>query len=78
MADLETRYAEGGYGRFKKDLAEVVVQAFAPIRERTEKLLADEVELDRLLAQGAARACGVARQTMTLVRARIGLLPVAR
>ena len=41
---------------FKKDLAEVVVDAFAPIRERTEKLLADEAELDRLLAAGAAKA----------------------
>ncbi len=78
VADLEARYAEGGYGRFKKDLAEVVVQAFAPIRERTEKLLADEAELDRLLARGAARASGVARQTMTLVRDRIGLLPLGR
>jgi tryptophanyl-tRNA synthetase len=52
-----------------------VVQAFAPIRERTEKLLADEAELDRLLAQGAVRASAVAKQTMALVRDRIGLLP---
>ena len=29
---------------------------FTPIRERTEKILADEAELDRLLAAGAARA----------------------
>jgi len=77
VADLQARYGESGYGRFKKDLAEVVVQAFAPIRERTEKLLADEAELDRLLARGAARASGAARQTMTLVRDRIGLLPRA-
>ena len=75
VAELEARYADSGYGRLKKDLAEVVVQAFAPIRERTEKLLADEAELDRLLAQGAARASAVAQQTMVLVRDRIGLLP---
>ncbi len=78
VADLEARYAESGYGRLKKDLAEVVVAAFTPIRERTEKLLADEAELDRLLAQGAARASSVARQTMVLARDRIGLLPPAR
>jgi tryptophanyl-tRNA synthetase len=75
VGDLEAQYAEDGYGRFKKDLAEVVVQAFAPIRDRTEKLLADEAELDRLLAQGAARASAVAQRTMALVRDRIGLLP---
>ncbi len=72
---LEQRYAGAGYGAFKKDLAEVVVDAFAPIRERTEKMLADESELDRMLARGAARAREVARQTMSTVRDRIGFLP---
>ncbi len=75
VADLEQRYAGAGYGAFKKDLAEVVAGAFAPVRERTEKMLADESELDRLLAHGAARARQVARQTMTTVRDRIGFLP---
>jgi tryptophanyl-tRNA synthetase len=72
---LEQRYAGAGYGAFKKDLAEVVVDAFAPIRERTEKMLADESELDRMLASGAARARAVAGQTMSTVRDRIGFLP---
>ena len=72
---LEQRYAGSGYGAFKKDLAEVVVDALAPIRERTEKLLADEAELDRMLADGAARAREVASSTMVLVRDRIGFLP---
>jgi tryptophanyl-tRNA synthetase len=72
---LEQQYAGSGYGAFKKDLAEVVVDALAPIRERTEKMLADEAELDRLLADGAARAREVARATMALVRDRVGFLP---
>jgi tryptophanyl-tRNA synthetase len=72
---LERRYAGAGYGTFKKDLAEVVVGAFAPVRERTEKMLADETELDRLLAHGAARARRVASQTMHAVRDRVGFLP---
>ncbi len=65
-----------GYGAFKKDLAEVVVDALAPIRERTEKLLANEAELDSLLAACAARARKLARQTMTAVL-RQGRLPAA-
>jgi tryptophanyl-tRNA synthetase len=75
---LEARYAGAGYGAFKKDLAEVVAGALAPIRERTEKLLADEAALDRLLAHGAARARPVARETMTAVMDRVGFLPGAR
>jgi tryptophanyl-tRNA synthetase len=75
VADLEGRYSGAGYGAVKKDLADVVVAAFATIRERTEKMLADEAELDRLLAHGAARARKVASQTMETVRDRVGFLP---
>jgi tryptophanyl-tRNA synthetase len=78
VAALESRYAGAGYGQFKKDLAEVVVGALAPIRERTEKMLADEAALDRLLAQGADRARALARPTMAAVSDRVGFLPGAR
>src|SRR5436190_1424218 len=77
VAALESRYAGAGYGQFKKDLAEVVVGALAPIRERTEKMLADEAALDRLLAQGADRARALARPTMAAVSDRVGFLPAA-
>ncbi|MEU7741604.1 tryptophan--tRNA ligase [Nonomuraea sp. NPDC049158] len=75
IPDLVARYEGQGYGTFKKDVAEAVVETFTPIRERTEKLLADEAELDRLLAIGAERAGAVARQTMAEVRDRVGFLP---
>jgi tryptophanyl-tRNA synthetase len=73
-AALAERYAGAGYGAFKKDLAEAVVDALAPIRERTAELLADEAALDAILAAGAARARAVAQQTMATVRDRSGLL----
>jgi tryptophanyl-tRNA synthetase len=75
VPELENRYAGAGYGGFKKDLAEVVVDALAPVRERTEQMLADAAELDRLLADGAARAREVASATMAQVRERVGFLP---
>ncbi|MEV6151180.1 tryptophan--tRNA ligase [Nonomuraea sp. NPDC052129] len=75
IPDLVARYEGQGYGTFKKDVAEAVVETFTPIRERTEKLLADEAELDRLLAIGAERAGAVARRTMAEVRDRVGFLP---
>jgi tryptophanyl-tRNA synthetase len=71
---LEGQYAGSGYGAFKKDLADVVVGALAPVRERTEEILADEAELDRMLADGASRAREVATATMALVRDRVGFL----
>jgi tryptophanyl-tRNA synthetase len=77
VGELARRYAGTGYGKFKQDLAEVAVGALTPIRERTEKILADEAELDRLLAHGAARARPVASKTMAEVRERAGFLPAA-
>ncbi|MDA0632998.1 tryptophan--tRNA ligase [Nonomuraea sp. MCN248] len=77
IPDLVARYAGQGYGTFKKEVAEAVVDAFAPIRERTEKLLGDEAELDRMLAVGAERARAVAGRTMAEVRDRVGFLPTS-
>jgi tryptophanyl-tRNA synthetase len=74
VADLEGRYDGTGYGRLKKDLAQLVLDTFTPIRERTEKLLSEEEQLDRILAQGAARAGAVAARTMEVVRDRVGFL----
>jgi tryptophanyl-tRNA synthetase len=74
VAELEQRYAGAGYGTFKKELADVVVDTLAPVREQTEKMLADEAGLDRLLAAGAARAASVAGQTMSMVMDRAGFL----
>jgi len=54
-----------------------VVDALAPIRERTEKMLADEAALDQLLVQGAAGAGALARPTMAAVSDRMGFLPAA-
>jgi tryptophanyl-tRNA synthetase len=77
VAELETRYAGSGYGTFKKELAEVVVDALAPVRERTEKLLANETELDRMLAAGAAKAHALAGPTLARARDKVGFLPAS-
>jgi tryptophanyl-tRNA synthetase len=74
---LETEYAGRGYGDFKKDLAEVVVETFAPIRARTLELLDDPAELDRILARGAAKAAAIAEPTLAAVYERVGFLPRA-
>ncbi len=75
ISALENKYGSGGYGAFKKDVAEAVVAAFTPIREKTEKVLADEGHLDQVLAHGAEQAGEVARRTMDAVRDRVGFVP---
>ncbi len=78
VRDLELAYAGKGYGDFKADVAQAVVELFTPIRARYAQLAADPGHLDGVLAQGAAQAGAVAEKTMADVRERIGLLAPAR
>jgi tryptophanyl-tRNA synthetase len=77
IAELEERFAGRGYGDLKKELAEVVVDFVTPVRQRTEELLDDQAELERVLAAGAARAREVAARTVADVYDRVGFLPPA-
>ncbi len=74
VPELEAAYDGKGYGDFKGDVAEAVVELFAPIRARYADLVADPSYLDEVLATGAAQAREVAVATMAAVRERVGLL----
>jgi tryptophanyl-tRNA synthetase len=74
---LVASYDGRGYGELKGDVADVVVEALTPLRERTRELLADRTELERILADGAERASAVAQRTLADVYDRVGFLPAA-
>src|SRR5207302_1782085 len=54
--EVEREFADAGYGDFKAAVAETVVEALAPIRERYLELAADRNRLERVLTDGAERA----------------------
>jgi len=72
---IETAYSGKGYGDFKKDLADVVVDFTTPLRQKVHGYLDDPAALDAILDAGAQRAREVASGTMELVRERVGFLP---
>ncbi|HZW42003.1 MAG TPA: tryptophan--tRNA ligase [Agromyces sp.] len=74
IPQLEADYAGRGYGDFKKELAEVVVDALAPIRARTLELMQDPSELDRLLSIGAEKAGERAERVLREVYDRVGFV----
>ena len=75
-AEVEADFANArGYGDLKQRVADVVVEAVRPIRQRFEHLMNDEAELDRLLAIGARAARAVAEPKIELVKRRVGFLP---
>ena len=75
VADIEARYEGRGYAEFKTDLAEVVVEALAPIQARIRELEADKSYTLEVLKTGAERAEGIAGRTLAKARERVGLVP---
>ena len=73
VSEIEAEYEGRGYGDFKKDLAEAVVENLSPIRERALELLNDPWELDEILDAGAERAREVAQATLHNAWAKLGL-----
>ncbi|NDC19662.1 MAG: tryptophan--tRNA ligase [Microbacteriaceae bacterium] len=74
LLSLEERFAGAGYGVLKSEVADVVVNALAPIRDRANELMSDTTELDRLLASGAEKARTVAEATLADVYEKVGFI----
>lgn len=77
IPSIEADYVGKGYGDFKKDVAEAVVDSLKPIREAALTYLKDEGALLEILRIGAQRADAVASQTLADVYQALGLLPRA-
>jgi tryptophanyl-tRNA synthetase len=69
---IEARYDSAGYGEFKTDVAEAVVELFTPIQARYRELRDDPAELQQLLAVGADKARAVSTPTLELMYERMG------
>lgn len=72
IEDLVAEYRESGYGKFKTDLAEVIVEVLTPIQEKYHTLMASK-ELDTILDAGAKRANAIANTTLQRMETAIGL-----
>ena len=74
VANIEKEYAGQQYGQFKVALAELVADFVGPFGERTNALLDDRAELDRILRSGADTARAVASQTLAQVYDHLGFV----
>ena len=71
---IEAEFSGKGYGDFKKTVGEAVVELLRPIREETERLLADKAYLESVYRAGAERAARTADRTLSKVYKKVGLL----
>ena len=68
-------YDGKGYGEFKDDLAEVVIQALSPIQERYKEYRQDKAFLESIYREGADKAEAFAAKTLRKVYKKIGFIP---
>ncbi|WRG49554.1 tryptophan--tRNA ligase [Helicobacter pylori] len=69
---IEERFKNKGYGDFKKELAEVVIQSLKPIQERYKEISDDEVKA--ILNGGVKKARPLAQMTYQKAKELMGLV----
>ena len=71
VAECEADFAGKGYGDFKKELAETVVEFLKPFQEKVKEY--DDSELNKILKKGAEKAKEVAGETLKDVYKKMGI-----
>jgi tryptophanyl-tRNA synthetase len=72
FAEIESRYDGQGYGKFKEDVGESVIELLGPIQQRYRELRTDEQELHRMLELGAEKARAASAPTLSAMYERMG------
>ena len=74
---IEKHFAGSGYGTFKSELAELIIQTLSPIQAKMKKYLDTESgqqQLARILDQGSKKAAKLAAPNLLKAKQRLGLV----
>ena len=72
--EIEAEFDGLGYGAFKPRVGEAVIELLRPIREETERILADKAYLESVYKQGAEKASYIAGKTLRKVYKKVGFV----
>ena len=75
ISDIVSRYEGEGYGKFKNDLAEIVVEGLSPIQEKYDYLIKNKDYLEKIYKEGAEKAEYQAIKTLRKVYKKVGFIP---
>ena len=73
IKELENKFKNSNYEKFKKSLAELLINSLEPLRRKRKEFLSREVYIKEILEQGRKRAESIASSTMVEVRQKMGL-----
>lgn len=75
IENIEAKYEGEGYGKFKEDLAEVVIEGLRPMQEKYDYYMKNKDYLEEVYKNGAEKAERVARKTLRKVYKKVGFIP---
>lgn len=73
ISDLESKYSGVGYGTFKKELVEVIVDSLSPIQKRYHQIL-DSNEIEDIIKKGAIKASIASKDVLEKTKKNIGFV----
>lgn len=74
IEEIENKYEGVGYGKFKEDLAEIIIEGLRPIQEKFDDLMKNKDYLERVYKEGAERASYIANKTLRKVYRKVGFI----
>ncbi|MFI3250852.1 MAG: tryptophan--tRNA ligase [Eubacteriales bacterium] len=75
MEEAASKFEGQGYGIFKPAVGEAVVELCRPIREESNRLLADKEYLESVYRSGSKRASEIGYKTLRKVYKKLGFIP---
>lgn len=72
VPEIEREFDGRGYGEFKLAVGEVCADALASVQAKYSEFRADKTYLESVMKEGAEKASGIARRTLTKVKKKVG------
>ncbi len=73
IEELEKKYEGIGYGQFKKDLVEVVINELEPVKDKYNEII-NSGEINEILKEGAIRANKISKEILNDVKNKVGFI----
>jgi len=74
IKELEKKFKSSGYEKFKKSLAELLINSLEPLSKKRKELFQREIYVKEILEQGRKKAEVIAKSTIAEVKKKMGLI----
>ncbi len=74
VSEIEAKFTGVGYGTFKKEVGEAVVDVLSPVQNRFKSLSENKDYVNGIIAEGAKKAEAIADKTLAKVKKKLGYL----